>query len=387
MSSSPTLINLETILLGSNMHLYYTDSDYLSKIKRLYSPIATKIIEKTMYYKNTSCNLFKKHPLENIICNMFNNFSPAPFSKSELAVDKKLIVKSTKLAEGVNGSVHISLCGLGIIKKSKRPIDHIFPEILLETFINFVCINDFIIQTKNRLNMPCTYGYFLCNNDLQSTANLCSRSGSPSIFLIQEKIEGIPLRDYLESTFATNSDCLIIFRKILRVLSKLHAFSNYKLIHGDLHGENIMVYKTSNSKLRVSIIDWGMGSVTVNERRYYNFIEKELVDYLKNYSKTVNSAFLNFDLISGLYDVNLLILEFINYGKIYGNTEIIDTFISIRKRIYPKSLRYVDKISYLWRDITQQQLIIDTSSSGIKKLITELNSLDYATIKKMIFPK
>lgn len=75
------------------------------------------------------------------------------------------------------------------------------------------------------------------------------------IALVMEKINGTTLGEYLSSK--PNSDINITFKIISSLCNSVFALHDAKYIHGDLHGNNIMIYNNYEIKL----IDFGQANL------------------------------------------------------------------------------------------------------------------------------
>lgn len=376
-----TIKNLNEILDGT--HVYYEESLINSAnedIKMLFD----LIISKTDWYNEKDCGVFN-NKLEKKICKMLSKYYPAPSTPAQLGVDKKLV--SDVFNEGGNGKIYkYALDDKYIIKGNKQYIDSaVIDQLISETFINFVCINDYIIDTGNQCVVP-TYGYFICDD-----VNICTAANpDSSIFLIQPKIENAQtLTNWLAKGKYDARQCMYIFFKILYVMIDINKFSEYSLIHGDLHSGNILLIpdpsksEKDSNYFSIKIIDWGMASFIANETRYYNWIEEQMLDDLRRKIKSEPIRKQLF-LMSGLYDVFFLTTSFKQLTV--GNKSISSIFEKLLNNLFPDSL---DKskyqgTSYLWNEIPNMikpQADRQKTDEYILSVITELNTYTYESIR------
>ena len=381
-----TDIQMNQVLRGT--HRYYP-KNLISTSKPSIKKLFSLIVDKTLFYKKDNCSAFTKE--EKNICEVFKKYSPIPSDDTQLCINRTLIYTSKIIGEGANGAVYDNLSEHFIIKRHLDKVEDdeddedadkkeaekakSMEDVIKETFVNFICINEIIIKTENFELVP-TYGYFICDN-----VTVCTNTdGKPSIFLIQEKIAGDPLDNFLKHNKPDETVTLNFFFKILDALINITDNSDYNLIHGDLHTGNIMIVKNQKKSYDIKIIDWGMTSFTVDGKRYQNWLEKELQQELKQIAGTDIPK-----LVSCLYDIFFLLNCFIIYSKNSKQKDMERLFLAMKKHLYPKSLK-PSKLNlvntYLWREIPT--FLKKNSPEYIIELVNELNTYNYASIKKTL---
>lgn len=375
-----TDVHMNQLLRGT--HKYYKDN-LINRNKTRVKKLFSLIVDKTLFYKKDNCSAFTKE--EKKICDVFKKYSPIPSDDTQLGINRQLIYTSKTIGRGVNGVVYYNPSENFIIKRHLEEDDEddekddekdkkSMEDVIKETFVNFICINEIIIKTENSELVP-TYGYFICDNVTVCTAT----GGRPSIFLIQEKIDGDSLDNFLKSNKPDKTETLKIFFKILDALVNIRANSDYDLIHGDLHTGNIMIVRNQNS-YDIKIIDWGMASFTLDGKRYQNWLEQKLQDEL------VDAASCDIPkVVSCLYDVFFLLNCFIIYSRNSKQKDMESLFLEMKKNVYPNSLKPSDLNlvnTYLWEEIPT--LLKRESSNYIIGLVDELNIYDYKLLRSIL---
>lgn len=167
-----------------------------------------------------------------------------------------------------------------IIKTPKDPIDDL-SSILREYAIANIEINKlrYIIPT-----FMYTFDFFMCNPPDKDTGllninDMCDdSSGTKSVYIITEKIEGDTVSNLIKNSKLNFNDWLFIFLQIL--ISLEIAQRNLEFTHFDLHTGNVIVqttknisydinidqnkYSIQNSKLTPTIIDFGLSTIKLN---------------------------------------------------------------------------------------------------------------------------
>jgi serine/threonine protein kinase len=376
-TDSRTSIQLKKILNAT--HEYYEKKDIgISKAPDQIKLLFDQIIQKTSSYdkEKEECDVFK-NKLEKKICKMFSKYYPAPYDRVELGIDRALV--SDVYKEGVNGKIYkYALKDKYIIKGNKQEISQeVINDLIVETFINFVCINDYIIKTGSTNFVP-TYGYFICDD-----FSICTdKKPNSSIFLIQPKIENAQsLGTYLIQKLLTINQCIYIFFKVLDIMIGINEFGDYHLMHGDLHQENILLIpdssklKTDDDYFDVKIIDWGMASFVSNQIRYYNWFEKETM-----------GKYLKIPLMSALYDVFLLTSRFKKIAELTRRGNLATIFFKMRDILFPVTL---DKSNYANQDFFWHEFkgmlrppaVDQKKSDYISSVIEDLNTYTYRSIR------
>lgn len=208
--------------------------------------------------------------LKDILCDFSLSYVPIPIG-NQLNRNGMLVNGKNVIAQGVNGQVVDS--GLfntnHIVTKIALRQDSIRLE---EVFINMVLLNTFIINGWCTTQLVPTYGIFSCPvqlvNQAKKTYQFC-KSGKRQLFMVQKKIGGRTFTDCVSDPTFTFDQFIVILQSLFEVLLTLN-LSEYRIVHGDLHGRNVMVEDN-----HVWLIDFGMSSFDYQYIRYTNHTEKE----------------------------------------------------------------------------------------------------------------
>ena len=213
-------------------------------------------------------------------------------------------------------------------------------------------------------NFMYTYGGFSCSVPLstnpqpkgftsgQSTYDfndLCSNSYTPnvSLVMVSQLCKPVNLDDFINHHHSVYTDNDIYQLWCQLVCSLAIAYNKYKFIHGDLHGENVLVSKLRNpqdityviedkdSKLKYTIvlkhcryiariIDYGHSVVSVNHTRYFPLV------YYRNEKQQI--IFKMYDIENILMNDNDFYPQFYDIVRLmsylYSNTQPTTTRIN-----------------------------------------------------------
>jgi serine/threonine protein kinase len=97
---------------------------------------------------------------------------------------------------------------------------------------------------------------------------------NPSLYLIQERIHGMTLYEYVKQPEFTLDVCQRIIKQVWTTLIAL-SVSPYQLYHNDLHGGNIMVKPDGT----IVILDWGLSRFTIGGITYDSSHIGQYTDY------------------------------------------------------------------------------------------------------------
>jgi len=162
-------------------------------------------------------------------------------------------------------------------------------NLIREAYINFVIINNFILENPKLNNLIFTFGLLFTPN-CKNENGICTEQFN--INLIQQTLtKAKSLKEIIEENIDL-STFVNYLNQIFNQLSLLEE-SEFKLIHGDLHYENILI---SNDK--AYIIDWGDSSFIYNKERFRSINNYEYL-YFKS-EKDINIK-------TGLYDLYVLL--------------------------------------------------------------------------------
>lgn len=275
--------------------------------------------------------------LQNLICNFIVMHTPLPDKKNA-----QFIVFDKNLGGGVYGDVYDSgmFEMVPIITKCPKVFE---TDSVQEIFLNIVVINSMLMKYPwLRHHLVPTFGIFICGhtyeeikkgkakgkgkgkgkgakkadaeNSVKKLVSVCDTDEKPNIHLVQQKIKGKTLYDFLESkkvSLLWVKKCLLHLLKALIVLEK----SEYNVYHRDLHGSNIMIDDETEMPF---ILDFGISSFQL---------------------KTVEASFCFYDEIrydgkrvkSAANDVNKLMRTFYYFTK---NTNIKKLCKDITRKIF-----------------------------------------------------
>ena len=209
-----------------------------------------------------------KNPLHNLICDFMVLYTPLPNKDHQ-----QFIVFDKKLGAGTFGEVYDSgtFEKIPIITKSSLQFNDFN---ITEIFVNVVIINSLLMKHHwlQRYLVP-TFGIFICSHTYRKTkskkrlVSICTNKKEyPNIHLVQRKIDGKELYDFIHTTPITLSWVKKILKKIFKVLSFLET-SEFNLHHCDLHSRNIMI---ENKTHYPYIIDFGYASFKVKDKEFYD---------------------------------------------------------------------------------------------------------------------
>lgn len=290
---------LQTFFYGRNPK-YPDYNNYNNKYNRT---LADKVIETLHGFQDDACLRGQKNPdtLAGMICKTTLLYHPIPITADELKTNGDIVNLGNVKGSGVNGRIVLHpFDGKNvIIKINLHEYDQSHEEMMKELYINFVVINRFLITYPELPFLVATYGFYICDKDVTDPDHpiVCDGAnldGQPSIMMIQQAVEGRPLREEVENGRITLSHLKRIIVQTLVCLSLLQD-STHHLTHFDLHSDNIMIDSAGN----VKIIDWGMSSLTVDGIRYTNFLEEEYHEH--GDSPIISGAYDVFFLLKSLY--------------------------------------------------------------------------------------
>lgn len=209
--------------------------------------------------------------LQNLICNFMVMHTPLPDKKNA-----QFIVLDKNLGGGVYGDVYDSgmFEMVPIITKCPKMFD---TDSVQEIFLNIVVINSLLMKYPwLRHHLVPTLGIFICGHTYEEIKNgkggkgkkaknadtdkklvsVCDTNENPNIHLVQQKVKGKILYDFLEEknvSLLWIKKCLLHILKALIVLEKCE----YNVYHRDLHGSNIMIEDETEMPF---ILDFGISS-------------------------------------------------------------------------------------------------------------------------------
>lgn len=220
--------------------------------------------------------------LHNLICNFIVMYTPLPNKDNA-----KFIVFDKNLGGGVYGDVYDSgmFEMVPIVTKSPKMF---ITDSVQEIFLNVVVINSLIMKYPwLRHHLVPTLGLFICGHTYEDDkeddkedkadktkklVSVCDTDENPNIHLVQKKIKGKILYDFLKINNSVSlswvKKCLHHLLKALIVLEK----SNYNVYHRDLHGSNIMIEDKTELPF---ILDFGISSFKVQNASYCFYDEKQ----------------------------------------------------------------------------------------------------------------
>ena len=209
--------------------------------------------------------------LQNLICNFMVMHTPLPDKKNA-----QFIVFDKNLGGGVYGDVYDSgmFEMVPIITKCPKMFD---TDSVQEIFLNIVVINSLLMKYPwLRHHLVPTLGIFICGHTYEEIkkgkggkgknaknadtdkklVSVCDTNENPNIHLVQQKVKGKILYDFLEEkkvSLLWIKKCLLHILKALIVLEKCE----YNVYHRDLHGSNIMIEDETEMPF---ILDFGISS-------------------------------------------------------------------------------------------------------------------------------
>jgi hypothetical protein len=122
--------------------------------------------------------------------------------------------------------------------------------------------------------------------------------------------------------YMNNTDINVIKDVVTKIVTKiLRLYVNAKVIHMDLHQNNILVYSTDNGETRVMLIDFGRASSIDNntDDRYLNSIDKKIMN---NQADSIFDSIFNINL-NDTFNTNVIFLLGKYYDNWFRNYEII----------------------------------------------------------------
>jgi len=272
------------------LEYYYTD------MKDAHTDLINPLTNSLPTLESNACNL-GQIPANNKFtqkkCNVAKQYPPFPKTKNEEQKNLQLL-QGNVIAQGAHGKIIASTLKLTNGEEriiTKVPLDF-DKDILRELFVQMVIINPAIVTMNADLaKFVPSYGFVVMSSPEDDQPE---DEQSPYMYLIQPYISGdtyITLNKYLERFGATlNKDKLFsIVSKLMHTLAFLQE-GTFKLTHGDLHGDNILINPLDDT---MYIIDWGLASFTYNGKRYRNFLEEQC----------------NIKVVSGAYDLYLVLIS------------------------------------------------------------------------------
>jgi len=209
--------------------------------------------------------------LRDMLCATSIRYTPIPSFDDTSALNKQL-ARETELSNGSFGVVY-SWTSDGPVSTEvlKCPLQ-LDQNSLQEMIINYVIVNTILLHGKLTEHLVATYGVFLSstntvsfNGDIRTKRPIqfgfndsFHGSSKPQIHMIQQRIQGITLAQYIQHHPFTVDQCRSIIEQVWTILIALEA-SPYQITHNDLHAHNIMIKPDGT----VVIIDWGMASFTI----------------------------------------------------------------------------------------------------------------------------
>ena len=287
------------------------------------------IISFLKYIQKKGCKT--SNNLHNLICNFIIMYTPLPNKDNA-----QFIVFDKNLGGGLYGDVYDSgmFEMVPIVTKSPKMF---MTDSIQEIFLNVVVINSLIIKYPwLQHHLVPTLGLFICGHtyidvetDKRKLVSVCDTNENPNIHLVQKKVKGKILYDFLEIKPVSLSwvkKCLLHLLKALIVLEK----SEYNVYHRDLHGSNIMIEDKTEMPF---ILDFGISSFQLKTAKA-SFC---FYDEIRYDGKRVKSA---------VNDVNSLMRTFYNFT--------VDTKI---KKFCKKITRYL--FGNLWKAENKKLFVSD----------------------------
>jgi hypothetical protein len=272
-----------------------------------------ELVNSLISYHDDACLSWKRvgNTLADNICKFTLMYNPGPKSEEDAIFNARLVNGRPLIGEGGDGNNYSHpFNGSNVITKVSREFT---PTLLNEAFVNMVIINEYLLEHPNAPFVP-TYGFFLCpeRQNQAGEIEICKNGDRLNhLYFSQKQLEDvISFRQYIQT--ATMENTIRLFVKIIEAMIDLHNFKKYRLIHGDLHYENILVKRDGSA---FWIIDWGRATFTCNKIRYTNRDEDSFTRCKSKYSVRCSKDSYEVGGLSpitgGTYDVYILLATMI----------------------------------------------------------------------------
>jgi len=161
-----------------------------------------------------------------------------------------------------------------------------------------------------------------------------------SIALLQEFVEGITLRNFLEDNKLSVEEVIIIILQLVEILDKIH---KKNIIHKDVNPNNIII----NEKKEVFIIDFDISTMLSSEKKEINDVYnlEGTLDYIS--PEQTGRMNRSIDYRSDLYSLGIVFYEMLAKKLPFNSSDPME-LIHSHLAIVPKALHLIDdKISPL----------------------------------------
>ena len=203
---------------------------------------------------------------------------------------------------------------------------------LMEAFVNLVILKPYLDAHPNSPLVPC-YGFFMCptrgtiicpteyeyEDEEEEETDDPRDNREPYLFLIQKHQEGIPFYQWVHGK--SISDVHRVMIQLFSCLNRLQQ-TEYRLVHNDLHGGNIIVSPDGSMSW---IIDWGEASFTYRGVRYSQSSERMSSGSWNDIMKLIQSILDNS--VGSVYNWAKGILERIRMSSMTTYDEILDILL------------------------------------------------------------
>ncbi len=228
--------------------------------------------------------------------------------------------------------------------------------------------------------------------NIVKTYQVAKINNDNTIVIVMEYIDGISLRDYLNTHgYLSIQESIYLFQKILLGIKELHSFKQ-KIIHRDLKPENILL---THDLRQVKIIDFGISSVVeikqdsensvlTNENALYGtypYISPDIFQLKQSSESKINSNFISeqFDFYSlGIIFYEMLIGKKPFYADNYNNAQVIKLPLTydmpIMSDINPNITPAIENI--IFRCIASKPSDIRYRYHSVQEIINDLDAVE-----------
>lgn len=210
------------------------------------------------------------------------------------------------LSEGLVSTIWLASDKHGI----KRKETNVIVKIIQKKNTNLDIDN--IIYFKRIMNI-------LSNVNFKETAKVLDRGEvGDKIFIVMEKIEGIPLSEYLTQYMTVNRK-IDIFINIINAIDKIH---NLGIAHNNLKPENILIRVDEDGKEEVSIIGFDLSFMLTEDMA--NRLLEQNINYIS--PEQLGGISSNIGQESDMYSLGVILYEMLT-GKLPITGEDISEFM------------------------------------------------------------